>query len=200
MNNIPATNFIMDFPHVYENPQQEAVARWHLTDGADNGARYLEEEQAKKTNTAMDVLNNSSSYTMYRKFVKDGGFEKMFSDPERKLTIFLASDRTLAQVPEMVLRELDSLDARSLVAFSTLDFPLLTDDMRGKSFYVSPLSKQPLYINGLAPFSIFINQRMRSSSHSATSHYQPQIIHPNMLASNAVFHILSMPLIPRNDS
>lgn len=156
---------------------------------------YVARKMAPK-NSVLGILQRSKYYKIFTNLIYKSGFDKILSDPEQKLTVFVISDKNLLNVNNKV--NFNQYTERDFIGFHIVKTLLPYSYIMGNSGYVETYNQMNnLKINGLG-LSAKIGPTFQSPSLMTNFSKQSSISEngANIKAGKSIIHVLNLPLIP----
>ena len=175
----------------YDDTEVQGVYR-HLVDPL--------QVMAESKNTTWDYISRNPEYKVWSSLIKQSGFDKILSDPQRASTVFVVSDRSLYNVPGHVLSKLDAASAADLISFMIAKELFTTTDFKqtpGLMYITTFNPRENLLINSMTA-NIRVGKRPLSMSSMPSINADSRIIpeRSDVLMGNGIVHEILYPVVP----
>jgi uncharacterized surface protein with fasciclin (FAS1) repeats len=182
MSSIHASSNQLNYYHMYDVPDLQEVKRDIVVPLKD---------------TLLYAIANNSKFSIFYRLIRQANMEKFFNDPDQTATVFLPPDKSFSIIPNHVINQIESKSPLAIVSFHTLKAPFSIADMKYSRRYAKTLyPRENLLIEGRGISSIIIGHRYTSNSVTPSINYNATIIEGDILCSNGIIHIISVPLSP----
>ena len=163
-------------------PYTEAMNFTHMFDLPD-----LRGNLPKKVETPGSLaylVANHPDFSKFRYMLQLSKLDDIYNDCQADFTIFVPSDKAIANIPEAIFTNMDSATARHIIRTSTLNRKITSDileDSRG--MYV--ITKSP-------------QNRLFITNDNGTTYIDRtiKIIHKDIIATNGVIHVIDTLIKP----
>lgn len=129
-------------------------------------------------NSLMDLISNTPGFSKFKYIIKLAKMDGIYNADQADFTLFVPSDRALANLPEEVLLNMDDATARNIVMASTLNRritgELLADSPA--SYFVTRSRQNKLFITNISG-QTYINNDLK-------------VIDTDIEADNGLIHVV----------
>jgi uncharacterized surface protein with fasciclin (FAS1) repeats len=146
-------------------------------------------------NSILDILSKSNDFTYFTYLIYQSGYDKLLASNNSAVTVFAPPDKVFMNLPDNIVRTLDTIDPNALVGFHILPVPVSSQQMKYSQSFLKTVTPFYLKIDGRG-FEIQVGPRQTSLTVAPTSSMNATIMNADIRAENGVIHTINSILMP----